>query len=333
MRKSSPVKERIYSGWKLYTSADSIPVQIMAGVDTTLYASAHFSGEDHSSAIAKITFATGKTTLKSFNLKNNGVSFLSFPDIRNITSNGTVLVANSISEAVSGITSSIQTVVIKKDSADIVYYTVYTHITNMSTLPDLSYNIAIPADPPAVPAKKILAEGKIAIAPDNGLENILSTTTLLTRLPTVNGPDTLNPLYQTTFGSIGDSLQVKLLFSILFHEAVAHNSPKASETEENAGIFTNYIQYFDNVVRSWARINDFAVGLPRIRTIFRVIKERNAVLVADNVWSLNHGTLAEFGKPIQERKNYAFFEGYSRLLLNLTQFSHENLTINSFQYQ
>lgn len=73
MRKSSPVKERIYSGWKLYTSSDSLPMQIMAGVDTTLYASAHFTGEDHSSAIAKITFATGKTVQKSFGRSINTV--------------------------------------------------------------------------------------------------------------------------------------------------------------------------------------------------------------------------------------------------------------------
>jgi hypothetical protein len=246
--KSSPVKERIYSGWKLYTSADSLPVQILAGVDTTLYAAAHFTGEDHSSAIAKITFATEKTVQKSFELKNSGVPFLNFHDIRDITSNGPVLIATSISEAVSGISSSIQTVVIKKDSADIVYYTVYTHITNMSTLPDLSYNIAIPADPPAVPAKKVLAEGKIAIAPDNGLENILSTTSILAQL--LPGTDTDNPLYMTPTVSVTDSLQVKLLASILFHEAIAHNSPKANEIEEGAGIFTNYIQYYDNVVRN-----------------------------------------------------------------------------------
>jgi hypothetical protein len=187
----------------------------------------------------------------------------------------------------------------------------------MSTLPDLSYNVAIPAAPPAVPAKKVLAEGKIAIAPDNGLENILSTTTLLTRLPALSGQDTLNPLYQTTLGSIDDSLQIKILASILFHEAIAHNSPKANETEEDAGIFTNYIQYFDNVVRSWGRVNDSVAGLRRLRAIYRITKERSAVIVADNVWSLNHGTLAEFGKPIQERKNYAFYEGYSRLHFDL----------------
>lgn len=46
-------------------------------------------------------------------------------------------------------------------------------------------------------------------------------------------------------------------------------------------------------------------------------KERNEILVADNVWTQNHGTLAEFGKPIQERKNYAFYEGYSRLHFDL----------------
>ncbi|NLD91869.1 MAG: hypothetical protein GX639_04280 [Fibrobacter sp.] len=40
MCKSSPIKERIYSGWKLYTSADSIPVQILEGIATTLYTSA-----------------------------------------------------------------------------------------------------------------------------------------------------------------------------------------------------------------------------------------------------------------------------------------------------
>ncbi|MGE5670087.1 MAG: hypothetical protein ACM31E_01500 [Fibrobacterota bacterium] len=113
------------------------------------------------------------------------------------------------------------------------------------------------------------------------------------------------------------SLQVKLLSSILFHETVAHNSPKANEIEEDAGIFTNYIQYFDNVVRSRGRVNDSGVWLPRLRTIYRITKERNAALAADSVWSQNHGTLAEFGKPIRERKNYAFYEGYSRLHFDL----------------
>gem|GEM_PF-6179063 len=60
IRIGTPSKDRIQSGWKLYTRADSLPVRIIAGTDSTLYAMAHYTGTDNRSAVAMITGRAGK---------------------------------------------------------------------------------------------------------------------------------------------------------------------------------------------------------------------------------------------------------------------------------
>jgi hypothetical protein len=157
----------------------------------------------------------------------------------------------------------------------------------------------------------------VFIPQNRGLENILATTYALLRMPLRTAGYTENPIDVTDSVAISESLQVKLLTSFLFHNVIAHNSPEGNENEETAGIYNNYIQYFDDIVRNWSTLNIVNPGMSRLRTIYNGILTANRDKISDPVYVKNHGTLAEYGEAVKDRKNYAFYEGYSRLDIDL----------------
>jgi len=266
-------------------------VRIIAGTDSTLYAMAHYTGTDRSSAVAMITFALSSAAGKSFTFKNGSTEILGITNLGAISTSGSLLVVDNVKTAIRSINSSITNVIVKKDTLSHTFFTLFSHINSPSMTDGISYRVVDTS------SSKVWAEGKVAVSPDGGLENILSTTSLLTRMTQVTGTDAINPVNETPGASTSDSIAVKLLSGILFHSVIAHNSPKSELTEEDNGIFTNYIQYFDNIVRNWSSVNDSATGLARLRNIYYRVLTQNAGIITDPVWALNHGTLAEFGKP------------------------------------
>jgi len=258
-----------------------------------------------------ITFALSSAAGKSLIFKNGSTEILGITNLGAISTSGNLLVVDNVKTAVRLIANSITNVIVKKDTLSHTFFTMFAHIDNPSMTDGISYRVVDTS------SSKVWAEGKVAVSPDGGLENILTTTGLLTRMTQVTGTDAINPVNETPGASTSDSIAVKLLSGILFHSVIAHNSPKLELAEEDNGIFTNYIQYFDNIVRNWSSVNDSAIGLTRLRNIYYRVLTQNAGIITDPVWALNHGTLAEFGKPVQERKNYAFYEGYSRLYFDL----------------
>ncbi len=75
----------------------------------------------------------------------------------------------------------------------------------------------------------------------------------------------------------------------------------------------------DNVARHWSNIKNGGTGFKRLQNIDTLILSTNAKGIADPIYVKNNGTLAEYGvtEPEQKRKNYAFYEGYSRLAIDL----------------
>jgi hypothetical protein len=111
-------------------------------------------------------------------------------------------------------------------------------------------------------------------------------------------------------------LKAQLMITAMLDLSVPHNSPAPNSNEAAGGIFTNYIQCMDNIVRNWTTIRSGGIGLPRLRNIHANILATNKdSIIIDPIYVKNYGTLAEYGqqKEAQKRKKYAFYEGYSRL--------------------
>ncbi|MDG5817104.1 hypothetical protein QA601_18545, partial [Chitinispirillales bacterium ANBcel5] len=66
------------------------------------------------------------------------------------------------------------------------------------------------------------------------------------------------------------------------------------------------------MVREWGDLRG-SFGLERLKEVHDRALEISAGVVGDPVRVENHGTLSDFGKQISERKNYIFYEGYTRL--------------------
>jgi len=126
-----------------------------------------------------------------------------------------------------------------------------------------------------------------------------------------------DPIYPGGLGSIssGDTVKAKLLICAMLDHSLSHNSPLPKSIEASQGIFTNYIQFMDNVARNWGTIRTTENGLQRLKKIHEKVLQWNKEPVIDPVYVKNHGTVLDYDTAEQKRKrkNYAFYEGYTRL--------------------
>jgi len=148
----------------------------------------------------------------------------------------------------------------------------------------------------------------VGISEDIGYMNIISTIYALTAMPS----GTTDPLNTDSIAALPDSAKLKLLITAMVDLSLAHNSPQPDENEQSQGIFTNYMQFMDNVVGKWTTIGAGVNGIIRLRNIHNAILEQNRVEIIDPVEVINRGTCFD-GNKNAKRKNYAFYEGYSRI--------------------
>jgi len=139
---------------------------------------------------------------------------------------------------------------------------------------------------------------------------------------------TTDPLNQDSITALPDSSKIKLLITAMVDLSLAHNSPQPDENEQSQGIFTNYMQFMDNVVGKWDTVRTGSIGIDRIRKIHDIILKANKFKIIDPVYIKNHGTLAEYGLADQQKKrmNYAFCEGYSRMHVDFDLWPDSSVT-------
>jgi hypothetical protein len=133
----------------------------------------------------------------------------------------------------------------------------------------------------------------IGISEDIGHMNIISTIYALTAMPS----GTVDPLNPDTIAKRSDSTMLKILITAMVDLSLAHNSPQPDENEQSQGIFTNYMQFMDNVVGKWDSIGSASAGIKRLESINGVILMANRTKIIDPVYIKNHGTLTEYGLP------------------------------------
>jgi hypothetical protein len=162
----------------------------------------------------------------------------------------------------------------------------------------------------------------IGISEDIGHMNIISTIYALTAMPS----GTVDPLNPDTIAKRADSTMLKILITAMVDLSLAHNSPQPDPNEQSQGIFTNYMQFMDNVVGKWDSIGSASAGIKRLESINGVILMANRTKIIDPVYIRNHGTLTEYGLPVekQQRKNYAFYEGYTRMHVDMELWPDSN---------
>ncbi|HLV30704.1 MAG TPA: hypothetical protein VKY57_03935, partial [Chitinispirillaceae bacterium] len=110
-------------------------------------------------------------------------------------------------------------------------------------------------------------------------------------------------------------VKAKILICAMLDHSLSHNSPLPKSIEASQGIFTNYIQFMDNVPRNWGTIRTSEKGLQRLKKIHEKVLQWNKEPVIDPVYVKNYGTVLDYDTAEQKRKrkNYAFYEGYTRL--------------------
>ena len=218
-----------------------------------------------------------------------------------------------IREAINGVTlKNGNTLILKRESGDFYLNNVYTFIPDFGPLDTLSSTIIDNNG-----SIHDTTSSRVGIFSDSSHQNIISTIYDLLRV----GATIDDPIYPGTLQNIdaADTLKARLLITALVDLSLPHNSPVPDPNEVSQGIFTNYIQFMDNVVRNWSTIRAEGVGIPRLQKIHEKVLNWNEDIIIDPVYARNHGTLSEYGMAVQQqkRKNYAFYEGYSRMAVDL----------------
>jgi hypothetical protein len=318
IRKNSLNRERIYSGWKLHTKPNGVPEQIIFGKPTHINSYAHRFSEGSNNALFTFSFSVDSAETKSLQFFQNTTARLSIPNLSVNPSGDSLIWASDISQMLTSANSAARFAVLRTVSGNISHYTVTVLVQNAQ--PSDTFKLKIMENSTG----KILAEEPVFIPQNKGLENILATTYALLRMPLRTAGYTENPIDVIGRDNISDSTQVKLLSSFLFHNVIAHNSLEGNSNEEEAGIYDNYIQYFDDIVRNWSSLNVVDPGRLRLQAIYNRILGQNRDVIVDSVWVKVNGTISEYLKPVKERMNYAFYDGYSRLSIDLETPAYTN---------
>lgn len=315
---------RVYSGWRVYTDVNGVPISLTTSQnnkkETTFYRARKISERNDSLVVIDFKFSlpTANASEYSFTLKRGTTPIVSFADLSNISDT----VNNIASAIVHGVLHD-NTLVIMRPSNGSYLYNIYTIIPDYGK----NANDRLSGQIIKKTGEVDTVISNIGIYGDSSYQNMISTVYDLLRVgATVN-----NPIYPGTLQSINsaDTLKARLLITAMLDLSVPHNSPAPNSNESAQGIFTNYIQCMDNIVRNWSTIRSGGIGLPRLRTIHSniLLTNRDSVII-DPVYIKNHGALTEYGLPTEMRKNYAYYDGYSRLFTEI-KFTYVTIHLKS----
>ncbi len=296
-------KLRVFSPWKIFTDANGLPLAISTGHDAlseNLIYRARKIDPANDSVVIDVTFSlpASQTTNSKLMISRQGIPLLTISDLSSVSNS-----KHDIREAINSPSGITNTLVMQRDTLGFSLYSVYL-FTSLDAGDSINVEL-IKSDSTLADT----AQRKIGVIEDAAHRNMISTIYTLCRMPAAT-PD---PIYPGALGNLPDSNRVKLLITAMLDRAVAHNSPLGVPEEEDEGIFTNYMQLFDDVVRNWENIDSSAVGMPRLAELLERALAINGGDVVDPVYVKNYGTLSDYGQPEPKRKNYAFVEGYSRL--------------------
>jgi hypothetical protein len=307
---------KVYSGWRVYTDANGLPISLSTSQgdkkETVFYRARKISERNDSLVVIDFKFSlpTADASDYSFTLKRDATTIVTFSDLGSITDT----VNNITSALVNSSRINNNTLVIMREENNFYLYNIYTILSDYGINPDDRLNGQLIKNTGEVDT----AIAHIGIYGDSSYQNMISTIYDLLRVANT----VPNPIYPGVLQALpsSDTLKAKLLITAMLDLSLPHNSPAPNSNEAAGGIFTNYIQCMDNIVRNWSTIRSGGIGLPRLRNIHANILATNKdSVIIDPIYVKNYGTLAEYGqqKEAQKRKNYAFYEGYSRLNVDL----------------
>jgi hypothetical protein len=306
---------KVYSGWRVYTDANGVPISLTTShtdkKETVFYRARRISEHNDSLVVIDFKFSLPVASASGYSLtiRRDATPIVTFPNLASIADT-----FSNISSAITNSASIANNLVIMRESNGFYLYNIYTILSDYGKNPDDRLNGQLIKNTGEVDT----AIAHIGIYGDSSYQNMISTVYDLLRVEgTVS-----NPIYPGVLQALPgtDTLKAKLLITAMLDLSLPHNSPAPNSNEAAGGIFTNYIQCMDNIVRNWSTIRSGGIGLPRLRNIHANILATNKdSVIIDPIYVKNYGTLAEYGqvKEAQKRKNYAFYEGYSRLNVDL----------------
>jgi len=294
---------RTFSGWKVFADSLGVPLSVTTGYATkgeNLFSRARRINERRpEQVVIDLSFSVPRDSAAKYNLiiRQNSTTLLTLPNLSNIP--------NSVSDIRTAVNSVnlIQNVnlVFKREQNGFNLYNVYTFTGGFINTDNLVAVLEKTGDKPI--------EAQIGVCADSSYQNINSTVSALACMAD-NTPDLF---YQGTISPISDSVKIKLLVTAMVDMSLPHNSPITNSFEASQGIFTNYMQFMDNIAGNWNSIRSITRGIPRLQAIHNRVLEQNRNVIIDPVEIKNHGTSFEPDQFVQERKNYVYTIGFSRI--------------------
>lgn len=295
---------RTFSGWNVYTDSSGVPMPVTTGYDTLkenlFYRARRINERRPEQVVIDLSFSVPKDSAAKYNLliRQNTTTLLTLPNLSSIPNS-----VHDIRAAVNSV-NLIQNnnLMFKRELNGFYLYNLYTFISNFNNTDTLA----------AVLAKSSGSAGdtnqvQIGVCTDSSYQNINSTISTLACMAD-NTPD---PFYPGTISAISDSVKLKLLVTAIIDLSLTHNSPLPNSAEISQGIFTNYMQFMDNIAVNWISIRSVTRGISRLQAMHNRILEQNKGNIIDPVEIINHGT--SFEPNNQERKNYVYPIGFSRI--------------------
>lgn len=303
---------RIHSPWKIYAdNSTGLPISISTShgiYKENIFHRARCIDERNShKIIIDFTFSlpTSNASGCKFKLFKNNIELL------NVDNLGTVSGKSDIQNAMQDTVGINSALILKRENNGSYFYNIYQTV-NITPADTISATI-ISSDGSVIDT----VHEKVRIFSDSSYMNIVSTISALTYM----ADGTSDPFFPAPFQPMADSVKANLLIAAMIDQSLAHNSPKPSNTELAQGIYTNYMQFMDNIARNWSSVGAAGRGIQRLRSMHNLVLDQNNGGIIDPVAVDNRGTCFERISQQQEQKrnNYAFYNGYSRIKWELTR--------------
>lgn len=311
---------RVFSGWKVYidtTTGMPLTISTSSGEngENLFYRARRINETNNKEVVYDLTFSLPKSRASECKLilKHNGIPKLNINDLSTVSNTKTDIL-NAIQDTVGEGSGNL---CIKSEASGFYLYRFFG-VLNANPNDSISATLIDTAG-----LVMDTLKSPIGISEDIGQMNIISTIYALTAMPS----GTTDPLNPDSITTRSDSTMLKLLITAMADLSLAHNSPQPDPNEQSQGIFTNYMQFMDNVVGKWDSIGNTSAGIKRLERINDIILKANRNNIIDPVYIKNHGTLTEYGLPVQkqQRKNYAFYEGYTRMHVDMDLWPDSNM--------
>lgn len=295
---------RIHSPWKIHAdNSTGLPISISTShgiYKENIFHRARCIDERNShKIIIDFTFSLPTTNASGCKFK----LFKNNTELLNVDNLGTVSGKSDIQNAMQDTAGINSALILKRENNGSYFYNIYQTV-NITPADTISATI-ISSDGSVIDT----VHEKVRIFSDSSYMNIVSTISALTYM----ADGTSDPFYPAPFQPMADSVKANLLIAAMIDQSLAHNSPKPSNTELAQGIYTNYMQFMDNIARNWSSVGAAGRGIQRLRSIHNLVLGQNKSGIVDPVAVENKGTCFEPNAGNAKRKNYIFFNAFSRL--------------------